>query len=131
MSIEVAFFGTLSRDAEIHTSKSGRNYLRFNVRVGEGDAVQWVNCTVLDPKGIEVADRMVRGARVYCEGRLSLDEWTGKDGTARHSLACLSWHCRPAQIGRNKPRRNSDSNEQRTTAAESGHDGLDDVIPPL
>jgi hypothetical protein len=43
MSIEVALFGTLGRNAESKVSKSGKPYLRLNVRVGDGDSLQWVN----------------------------------------------------------------------------------------
>ena len=33
--IEAAMFGALGRDAEAKTSKTGKPYLRLNVRVGE------------------------------------------------------------------------------------------------
>ena len=32
--IETAFFGVLGRDADLKTSKAGRQYLKFSVRVG-------------------------------------------------------------------------------------------------
>jgi len=55
---------------------------------------------------------MVAGARVYVEGILKLDEWTAQDGTKRHGLSVMSWHCRPSQIGRNKPRSGDDGNQK-------------------
>jgi Single-strand binding protein family len=103
--IEAAFFGVLGRDAELKTSKTGKPYLRLNVRVGGGDAVQWVNVTSFDAEAIAIADRFVKGARIYIEGRLSLNEWTAADGAKRHGLSCLSWHTRIAAIGRNAPKR--------------------------
>ncbi|HZR74556.1 single-stranded DNA-binding protein [Bradyrhizobium sp.] len=106
--IEAAFFGALSRNAESKTSQAGKRYLRMNVRIGDGDAVQWVNVTVFDPAAIEAADKLVKGARVYIEGRLSLDEWTAQDGAKRHGLSAASWHCRLSQIGRNKPKRETE-----------------------
>jgi single-stranded DNA-binding protein len=60
---------------------------------------------VFDAEAIAVAARLVRGARVYIEGKLSLDEWTGQDGAQRHGLSAVAWHCRLSQIGRNKPKR--------------------------
>lgn len=105
--IEVAFFGALGRDAESKTSKSGKLYLRLNVRVGDGDDVQWVSVMAFDEKAIAVADKMLKGARVYVEGRISIDEWTGQDGAKRTGLSCMSWHCRLAQIGRNRPSKKS------------------------
>jgi single-stranded DNA-binding protein len=103
--IEAAMFGALGRDAEAKTSKTGKHYLRMNIRVGDGDTAQWINATVFDTKAIEAADRLVKGTRIYLEGRLTLDEWSTPDGGKRHGLSVLSWHCRLAQIGRNKPAR--------------------------
>jgi len=101
MTIEVAAFGTLGRDAERKTSKNGRPYLRLNVACGEGDATQWVSATVFDERAIAVTDKLVKG-RVYLEGKLSLNEWTASDGTTRTGLSIMSWHCRLSQIGRAK-----------------------------
>jgi single-stranded DNA-binding protein len=103
MTIECAFFGSLGRDAEAKTSKGGKAYVRLNVRVGDGDTGQWITATVFDAEAIEVADKLVKGARVYLEGRLTLDEWTAQDGAKRHGLSVMSWHCRLSQIGRNRP----------------------------
>jgi single-stranded DNA-binding protein len=98
--IEAAFFGSLGRDAERKTSKTGKSNLRLNVRVGDGDTAQWVGVTAFDERAIEIADKRMKGARVYGEGRLS-DE-TGQDGAKRHGISVMSWHCRLSQIGRNK-----------------------------
>jgi single-stranded DNA-binding protein len=102
--IEAAFFGALGRDAESKTSKNGKPYLRLNIRVGEGDAAQWINVTSFDAQAIEMAEKLVKGARVYVEGKLGLDEWTGQDGNKRVGLSCMSWHTRLSQIGRNRPK---------------------------
>jgi single-strand DNA-binding protein len=103
MSIEAAFIGTLGRDAESKTSKTGRSYLRLNVRTGEGDNATWVSITCFDEKAIEVADKLVKGAKVYVEGKLSLDTWEAADGSKRSGLSVLSFHCRLCAIGKNKP----------------------------
>jgi single-stranded DNA-binding protein len=128
--IEAAFFGALGRDAESKTSRTGKPYLRAGVRVGDGDAAQWVNVTTFDPAAITAADKFVKGLRVYVEGRLTLDEWTAQDGAKRTSLSCLSWHCRLAEIGRNKPKRKSDHERPNSQAAPTQDGGeLDDEIP--
>jgi single-stranded DNA-binding protein len=69
-----------------------------------------VNATVFDATAIEAADKLVKGARVYVEGRITLDEWTAQDGTKRHGLSIMSWHCRLSQIGRNRPTRDRPTN---------------------
>jgi hypothetical protein len=66
---------------------------------------QWVSVLAFDPEAIEVADRLVQGARVYVEGKLELSEWTGSNGAKRQGLNVLSWHCRLPHIGRNKPKK--------------------------
>src|SRR5208337_2994787 len=92
--IEAAFFGTLGRDGELKTSKAGKQYLRLNVRVGDGDGASWISVTAFDQNAIALADKLVKAARVYVEGRLSLDQWTAQDGTPKHGLSVMSWHCR-------------------------------------
>jgi single-stranded DNA-binding protein len=103
MSIEVALFGVLGRDAESKVSKSGKPYLRLNVRTGDGDGAQWVSVMAFDPEAVALAPQFIKGARVYVEGSLKLDAWTGADGVQRHGLSAMSWHTRLAAIGRNKP----------------------------
>ena len=90
--IEAAFFGTLGRDAEVRTSRGGKEYLTFSVRVGEGEAARWINVRAFDPQAIAAVDKMVKGARVYVEGSLRLDEWTAADGTKRTGLSVISEH---------------------------------------
>jgi len=123
MSIEVALFGMLGRDAEPKTSKNGRPYLRLNVACSEGDTTTWVGATVFDERAIAVADQLVKGARVYLEGRLSLNEWTAQDGTTRTGLSVMSWHCRLSQIGRAKTK-----SEKPKPAPQSADAPLDDEI---
>jgi single-strand DNA-binding protein len=115
-AIECAFFGALGRDAERKTSQSGKPCLRLNVRVGDDDAAQWISVLAFDECAlVEVADKLVKGARVYVEGRLSTNEWTGQDGEKRLGLSVLSWHCRLAAIGRNKAKR------ERETSVAGGY----------
>jgi single-strand DNA-binding protein len=125
--IEAAFFGALGRDAETKTSKNGKNYLRLSMRVGEGDTAQWVSVMAFDPRAIEQTDKFLKGARVYVEGRLSADEWTAQDGTKRHGLSVMAWHCRLSEIGRNKSKRAGDKEPARK-AETSANDFHDDEI---
>jgi single-stranded DNA-binding protein len=112
--IEAAFFGALGRDAESKISKGGKPYLRLNIRVGDGDGAQWVSVMVFDQSAIDAVDKLIKGARCYVEGSLSVTEWSGQDGVKRHGLSVMSWHCRLSQIGRNKaPRAARDQDEAR------------------
>jgi single-stranded DNA-binding protein len=130
--IEAAFFGALGRDAEPKVSSGGKPYLRANVRVGDGEAAQWVSILAFDEKAIAAADNFVKGARVYVEGRLTLDKWS-KDGAERVGLSCMSWHCRLAEIGRNKPKKRTRHTTAPSVAAGSAGQAapgdLNDEIP--
>jgi single-stranded DNA-binding protein len=129
MTIEAASFGTLGRDAETKTSKAGKTYLKLNVRVGDGDTPQWISVMAFDQEAIAAADRMLKGAKVYIEGRLSLDEWTGADGAKRHGLSVMSFHCRLSPIGRNKPNRQSDREATTPYAPAGNGPAFNDDIP--
>jgi single-stranded DNA-binding protein len=117
MSIEAAFLGAITSAAEVKTSKAGKPYLRLNVRVENGEKALFINTMVFDPDAIAVADQMVKGSRVYVEGKLSQDEWTAQDGEKRHGLSVMSWHCRLSQIGSNKPRGETPRSEKPAPAA--------------
>ena len=128
MSIEAALFGTLSRDAEAKTSKTGKAYLRLNVAVSEGETTTWVNVLAFDPRAIENAARFVKGARVHVEGKLSLGVWTAPNGTTRQGLSVMSWHTRLAAIGRAKPKRQK-SKSAAPQSAPAGGAPFNDEIP--
>ncbi len=126
MSIEAALFGTLGRDAEIKQSKNGRAYLRANIAISEGEATTWVNAMIFDQAAIDNAGKLVKGARIYLEGRLQLSEWTDRDGNQRHGLSVMSWHCRLSAIGRNRPKRQDNGARKEAPAAAADPD---DEIP--
>jgi single-stranded DNA-binding protein len=126
--IECAFFGVLGRDAESKVSAKGKSYLRMAVRVGGGEESQWVSILSFDPEAIAVADKLVKGAKVYveCHG-LKIDKWTGQDGKEHTGLSAMSFHTRLPQIGANRPRRDGDGAPANARAQRS-HDDLDDAI---
>jgi single-stranded DNA-binding protein len=130
--IEAAFFGALARDAEQKTSKAGKLYLRFTARIGDGDAAQWVSVLAFDERALEAADKFTKGARVYVEGRLSIDEWVGQDGAKRSGLTIMSFHCRLAAIGRNRVKSSDTPKSQgtnRSANAAAADPDLDDPLP--
>jgi single-stranded DNA-binding protein len=131
--IDAAFFGVLGRDAERKTSKAGREYLRFNVRVGNGDDVQWVSVLAFNDVA-ELAGRLRNDAHVYIEGPLSADAWLDRDGKPRASLSVMTWKCAEThRIGRNKPKHRDDDRADTAPAPPNGagslRDDLDDEIP--
>ncbi len=58
---------------------------------------------------------------IYCEGRIRLNQWTGKDGEPRAGLQLTAWVLQPlGQIGRRGPRR-------QPAAAGSTHGDFDEA----
>jgi single-stranded DNA-binding protein len=130
MSIECAFFGALGRDAERKVSSAGKTYLHLNVRVGDGDSAHWISTMVFDQDAIAAAEKLTKGARVYVEGRLSVNEWAGQDGAKRHGLSVMSWHRRLSAIGRNRPRKQKQDFPRDMRAPLAGRaSGFDDDVP--
>jgi single-stranded DNA-binding protein len=105
MTIDCAFYGFLAADAESRTSQAGKPWARMRVGVGKDDAVQWVSVAVFG-KAAENAAQLVKGDRVYCEGQIKLDEWTGQDGAKRTGLSVAAFKCeRTHNIGRNRAKK--------------------------
>jgi single-stranded DNA-binding protein len=86
----------------------------MNRRVAENDDAQWVSTLSFDEQAIAQADSFEKGAKVYCEGRLRLNEWQGDDGKKRSGLAAIANYSRLVAIGRHRQRGNG---EHRTAAA--------------
>ena len=122
MSIHAAFFGTLGADAELKVSKAGRQYLRFRVHTGPGDGAAWIGVMAFVDDAVEFEQKLLKGASVYIEGSLRLDEWVAQDGTAKHGLSVMAWRIDLPAIGKNKP------NKQSRASKSASNDFHDDQI---
>jgi single-strand DNA-binding protein len=145
--IETAFTGRLGRDPDLKMVKGGTMpMVTLAVAVDEAPPKEgqdakstWVNTKLFGDKAQAAADTLVKGDRVYCEGRLSLDEWTAGDGTQRHGLSCLASVAQPlGKIGNRRPRqsngtrRSNGANQYRRAAsaqAPIGGRGRNDADP--
>jgi single-strand DNA-binding protein len=123
MSIEVAFHGFVAADAEAKTSQAGKAWTRLRAGVGKDDAIQWVSIAVFG-SAAEAAAALKKGDRIYVEGNIKLDSWTGNDGVERTGLSVAAFKCeRTHLIGKNRPRRDGDSRPAGT------NDFHNDTIP--
>lgn len=129
MSIDCAFFGFLTADAEARTSQAGKPWTKLRIGVGKDDAVQWVQVAVFG-KAAEAAANLKKSDRCYIEGTIKLDTWTGSDGAERHGLSVAAFKCEPThRIGRNKPDRKKEREVKFPPPAASSGAELDDEIP--
>jgi single-stranded DNA-binding protein len=79
--IQCAFTGRVGRDAELKTSKAG------TPDEAEGGVITWIRGVMFGEWAIELYPQLKRSTEVYCEGRLRLESWTGKDGRERTGLS--------------------------------------------
>lgn len=104
--LECAFFGAVGRTPELRTSKAGKPWTFFPVRVGQDDAAQWVKVACFNETAETLCRTLQKGDHIYCEGRLTASIWTPEGKPARVQLDCAAWKAEKVrQIGRNKPKR--------------------------
>jgi single stranded DNA-binding protein len=104
-SIECALQGTLGRDPTRRTSASGRDWVSFSVAVGEEADLQWVDVAAFGPN-VDVAGALIKGDRVYIEGRIKLRTWQNNDGSMRSTLSVSASLVQPlGKIGAQKPKK--------------------------
>jgi single-stranded DNA-binding protein len=130
MTIDCAFYGFLSADAESRTSQAGKPWVRLRVGVGKDDAVQWLSVAVFG-KAAELAAEFKKADRVYCEGTIKLDAWRGNDGGDRHGLSVASFRIEKTHaIGRNRQKRSdTEKPRRRQPSGEAPNDFHNDEIP--
>jgi single-strand DNA-binding protein len=86
---KVIVVGNLGRDPEKRYTQDGRPITRFSVaattrrkeRDGEWqDHTEWFNVTVFSRQAETLAERLVKGTRVYVEGRLESRQYETQNG---------------------------------------------------
>ena len=125
MSIECAFNGFCAADAEAKVSHAGKAWTRIRVGVGKDDDIQWISVAVFG-KHAEAAAELKKGDKIYIEGTIKLDQWTGNDGVERTGLSVAAFKCeRTHLIGKNRPPRDG----SRPARADNSTNELNDEIP--
>lgn len=128
MTIDCAFFGFLTADAEPRVSNAGKKWTRLRAGVGK-DVLQWVQIAVFGDAADDAAD-LKKADRVYIEGTIKIDHWTSSDGVERHGLSVASHKCvRTHNIGRNRKSKQKDDKKNSDTAKPEQGAPLNDEIP--
>ena len=127
LGIEAALEGRLGRDPELKMVKSGSMAMVTlalavdePVKSGEDAKVTWVSAKLFGDKASVAAEALVKGDRVYCEGRLSLDSWTTQSGEQRHGLSLLANLAQP--LGKVGKRASPKQNRPNAGALQRGAD---------
>lgn len=93
---KIVIVGHLGRDPEVRYLPDGTAVTSFSMatsekkkdRSGEAqDITTWFKITVWGKQGEVASQYLAKGSLAYVEGRVSLEEYTDKDGNKRTSLA--------------------------------------------
>lgn len=96
----VYLIGNLTRDVELRYTPSGRPVAQFrlaiNRRFRDRDGNQKEDTVFVDVetwgRRAETAkEYLAKGWTAFVEGRLRVDEWTGRDGQKRSKLVVVAW----------------------------------------
>jgi single-strand DNA-binding protein len=128
--IDCAFNGFLAAEPDNRTSQAGKPWVRLRVGVGQGDDVQWVSVACFG-KAAETATTLHKGDRVYVEGILRLNVWTGADGVERSGLDVRAVRLiHTHRIGQAKPKPPTDDHKiERADAKREQSQFHDDETP--
>jgi single-stranded DNA-binding protein len=94
--VVAAVQGKAGADPERKTSKTGKEYCRFNLATekyapyGERAETQWVTVMVFGDPIDYVMDKVRKGVEVYAEGGLSTSIWE-KDGKPQIQITIMAW----------------------------------------
>ena len=87
------FIGNLTRDPEVRTTQSGKTVCSFTVAVNDGrnpqtneQYVTYYRVSAWDRLGENCAKFLIKGRKVYVEGRVSANPYTDNEGNAKASL---------------------------------------------
>lgn len=92
---KVIIVGNLGRDPELRYTPQGTPVCSFTLATNERrkdktgemqDQTTWFRITLWGRQAEVASQYLTKGKPVYIEGRLRVEEWTDRDGKARHTL---------------------------------------------
>src|SRR5882757_453178 len=92
---KITLVGNLGRDPELRYTPQGTPVCSFSLATNERrkdktgemqDQTTWFRVTLWGRQAETASQYLSRGRPVYIEGRLRVEEWTDRDGKARHTL---------------------------------------------
>ncbi len=83
--------GNLTRDPEIKTLDGGKKVgaLSVAINLNKNDKNPlFIDIQVWDAVAENCSKYLVKGRKIFVEGRLQLNSWTAKDGTKKNKIFC-------------------------------------------
>lgn len=93
---KIIIVGNLGRDPELRYTPQGTAVCDFSMATNERkrdksgefqEVATWFRITLWRNQAENAAKYLKKGSQVYIEGRLSIEEWTDRDGNSRQTLA--------------------------------------------
>src|SRR4051812_17167765 len=97
--LKCSIIGNIGSDPDMRYTAAGKPRLQFNVasntrtRNASGEyeeSVEWVRVTILGQRAEALAQHLVRGVRVYVDGRLESRPWIDRSNAPRAGLELLA-----------------------------------------
>ena len=89
--IECAFTAIMTKEPELRQTKTGEDWLRASSAIKSGDDTIWISLMIFGEQVAGLKERLAKGAKLYCEGRLDASAYVARDGEAQASLASFPW----------------------------------------
>jgi single-strand DNA-binding protein len=138
---KIIIVGNLGRDPELRYTPQGTPVCHFSVATNERrrdnagefqDRTTWFRVTAWGRIAEAVNQYLKKGSRAYIEGRLSVSEYTGRDGTLRTSLEVNASDIqfldrRVSEV--EEPTETETSPSSTSTTQVAGGSGTDDDVP--
>ncbi len=96
--MKLVLIGNVGNAPEMKYTANGDAILRFNVASNSRekdaqdeyrDVTEWVRCTLFGKRAESLSQYIVKGTRVYVDGRLSARPWTDREGVVRSGLELM------------------------------------------
>jgi len=93
---KVILVGNLGRDPEVRFSQDGKKIVNMSVATSESwtdrnsgerrEKTEWHRVVIFDDRIADVAEKYLnKGSKVYLEGQLQTQKWTGNDGIEKYT----------------------------------------------
>ncbi len=90
----ITILGNLGKDPAVSYTQAGMAICKFSVATSEkrkgAEKTTWFDVVVFDKLGELCGQHLAKGRTVLVQGRISVEDWTDKDGAKRRSWSLLA-----------------------------------------
>jgi single-strand DNA-binding protein len=90
----ITILGNLGKDPAVSYTQAGMALCKFSVATSEKrkgeEKTTWFDVVVFDKLGELCGQHLAKGRTVLVQGRISVEDWTDKDGARRRSWSLIA-----------------------------------------